>query len=203
MTASSWSPSACSAVSWVSRRTSISGCASMRSIRYADIDLLSRSPRTSCVTRAFCVREVEHGLAGRIACADDDDVLPRALPRLAPAGAVVDPVADELVESVQVELAPVHAGGGEDDGGCDLVPAFHDEPDRLVGAVHAASPDAAQEHQLGAEPLGLAAGEAGELGAADPVGEAEEVLDARGVGRLAAGDVADRRPAVLRPSEAA
>ena len=70
------------------------------------------------------------------------------------------------------------------------MPALHDQPDRLVGAVHAASPDPVQEHQLGPESLGLAPGEAGELGAADPVGEAEEVLDAGGVGGLAARHVA-------------
>ena len=69
-------------------------------------------------------------------------------------------------------------------------PLSHDQPHRLVGAVHAASPDPVQEHQLGPEALGLAPGEAGQLGAADPVGEAEEVLDAGGVGGLAAWDVA-------------
>ncbi len=63
-------------------------------------------------------------------------------------------------------------------------------PTGSSAAAHVASPDPVQEHQLGPESLCLAAGEAGELGAADPVGEAEEVFDAGCVGRLAAGDVA-------------
>src|SRR5882724_9801482 len=46
------------------------------------------------------VREVEHGLAGRIAGAHDDDALTSALGCLAAAGAVIDAVAEELVDAV-------------------------------------------------------------------------------------------------------
>ena len=41
----------------------------------------------------------------------------------------------------------------------------------LAGASSSAARDAAQDHQLGAEALGLAAGQPGQLGAADPVRE--------------------------------
>ena len=62
--------------------------------------------------------------------------------------------------------------------------------------------DAAQKHELRSEALGLAAGEPRELGAADPVGETEEVLDQRRVRRLPARHVTVEHQ-VYSPSEAA
>ena len=146
------------------------------------------------------VREVQDGLAGGVPRPDDHDVLAGALSCLAAAGAVVDAVADQVVEAVQVEPGPVHARGRQDDRGCHFGAVLEDQPDRLVVPVHPAAADAAHEHQLRAEPFCLAGRQPRELGPADPVRKAEEVLDHRRVGRLAAGHivVADERREAVR-----
>ena len=132
------------------------------------------------------VREVEDGLAGRVAGPDHDDVLASALRRLAAPGAVVDPVADEIVDALEVEPCPIHAWSREDDGRRHLGVVLEDQPDRLLMPVHPAAADASHEQKFGAESLGLAARQPSELRAADPVGEAEEVLDHRRVRGLTA-----------------
>jgi len=55
-----------------------------------------------------------------------------------------------------------------------------------VGSARAAARHATQHHELGAEALRLAACKPAQLGAPDPVGEAEEILDQRRVRRLPA-----------------
>ena len=101
--------------------------------------LLRRSPRTSIVTRARLVRKVEDGLAGRVAGAHDHDVLARALRRLAPAGSVVDAVADQVVDAVKVEPCPVHPRRREYDRGGHLRAVVDEQPDGLVKTVHPAT----------------------------------------------------------------
>jgi len=69
----------------------------------------------------------------------------------------------------------------------------------LVVALEPAALDALQEHQLGAEAFGLPTGQPRQLGTADPVREAEEVLDHGRVRGLSPGHIAvehDRREAV-------
>jgi len=77
--------------------------------------------------------------------------------------------------------------------GARTVPAGELELEAPVVGVVTAD-DRAQQRQVGAESLRLAAGEAGELGAGDPTRKAEEVLDSRRVRGLAARDVALASP---------
>ena len=131
------------------------------------------------------VAEVHHGLAGGVARADHDHVVAAALRGLAAPGAVVAPAPEQLVHAGELEPPPAHARRGEQHVGRDLVPAC-DRDDGLAAVGDPAAHDAAQEHQLRAEFLRLAAGQPGELGPADTLREAEEVLDQRGVRGLAA-----------------
>ncbi len=63
------------------------------------------------------------------------------------------------------------------------------ERHRRSPRIERAVDDGPHQDELGAEALRLATGETGQLGAADPVHEAEEVLDQGGVRRLPAGHV--------------
>ena len=95
---------------------------------------------------------------------------------------------------------PVHARRRQYDRRGHLRAVVEDQLDGLVVAVQPAARDAAQEHQLGAEAFRLPTGQPRQLGAADPVREAEEVLDHRRVRGLAARHVAGRRRSSTRPS---
>src|SRR5204863_8534777 len=108
-----------------------------------------------------------------------------ALRRLAAPRPVVRAAPEQLVHPVELEPPPLHPWRGEQDVGADLV-AAGDLHHAARGVVTAAD-HAAQQDELGAELLGLAPREPRELRAADALGEAEEVLDQRGVRRLAAG----------------
>ncbi len=146
--------------------------------------------------------EVHHRLPCRVPGADDHHLLTGALHGFAAARAVVDAVADQLVDPVQLEAAPIHPGCREHDSGGDLGTVVEDQGGLLVDlALEPASLDAGQKVELRAELLRLAPGQPGELRPADPVGEAEVVLDHRGVRSLAPGDVAiedDGREAIRR-----
>ena len=132
------------------------------------------------------VGQVHHGLARGVAGAHHDDRQAAALRRLAAPGAVVDAAAEQRLDALDVQPAPDHARGDERDPRLDLVAAAQRERERPVGPAAPAALDAAQHHELGAEALRLAAREPAQLGAADAVGEAEEVLDHRRVRGLAA-----------------
>ena len=134
------------------------------------------------------VREVHDRLAGRVARADDDHRVAAAARGLAAPGAVVDAAAEPGLDPVDVERAPVHPRRGDHHVRGHLV-AAGDVELRALGR-HPAAGHAAQQHQLGAEALGLAPRQPREVRALDAAGEAEEVLDLGGVGGLAARDVA-------------
>src|SRR6185436_14845209 len=104
-----------------------------------------------------------------------------ALGGLAAACPVVHAATDEVVQPWQVQPAPIHPRRREHDGGPDLDAAFDVKVDLLLRVVQAAADRAAQDHDLGAELLRLAPCLPRELGAPDPVREAEEVLDHRGM----------------------
>ena len=70
----------------------------------------SESPRHEERDRARMAGEEERGLPGRVARADDVDVEAVRGGRLAAGGAVVDALADQPLEAVDVEVAPRHAG---------------------------------------------------------------------------------------------
>ena len=145
-----------------------------------------------------CIPQVHRGLSRGVPGADDEDVVAAALSGLAAPGAVVDPAAEQLVDAVDLEPPPLHPRGGEGDVGRHLVAAVDGQAHRGARRQRAAD-DAAEQDQLGAEALRLATGQPCQLGAADALREAEEVLDQRGVRRLSARDVAvedDGRQAV-------
>ena len=124
------------------------------------------------------VGEVHHRLPGRVARADHDHVVAAALGGLAAPRPVVDAALEQLVDARERQPAPDHPGGGEHHVCGELVAAGEREA-LLPGGRDRAADDAALQDQLGAEALRLAAGEPGELRAADAVDEAEEVLDQR------------------------
>ena len=134
------------------------------------------------------VRQVEDRLPGGVARADHDHVVAAALRRLAAPGAVVDAAPEQALDAVDVELAPLHPGRRQRDLGRDRAAVAQLEGD-APGAV-APVPSTACRRRSSAPALRLAPGKPGQLGAADSLGKAEEVLDHRGVGGLPAGHLA-------------
>ena len=136
---------------------------------------------------------------GRPSCQPaGDDVVIAALGRLAAAGAVVDAAfrAAPRCPRHSSRRQTMPGGGDHDVGASSYVAARRRRVARVSARVDAGCRSTPRRMiKLGAEALGLPPGEPRELGAADPVREAEEVLDQRGMRRLAAGDVAlERRP---------
>src|SRR3954451_8109375 len=82
-------------------------------------------------------------------------------------------------------MPPLHAAGGDHDRRRDLDAALDVHLEWLAPTAASAG-DAQPDDQLRTEALGLTPRQARELGAADPAGEAEEVLDHRRVGGLTA-----------------
>ena len=140
--------------------------------------------------------EEERGLAGRVAGADDVDVLAVDVARLAARRAVEEALAREPLEARDRQLAPGDAAGEDDRLRADHVAAV--EVDLLGGRVDPL--ELAGHEDLGAEPAGLLERAAGELVAGDAVGEAEVVLDPRRRAGLAARRLAldDERAQALR-----
>ena len=112
-------------------------------------------------------------------------VVAAALHRLAPAGAVVDAAAEQLLHALDLEPPPVHPRRGDHDVGAHLGRRWR-ASSRGPRPSSSGCRDAAQHQELRAEALRLPAGEPRQLGAADAVREAEEVLDQRRVRGLAA-----------------
>ena len=83
----------------------------------------SASPRQRIVTRAGVAGEEQRGLTGRVAGADDVDVEPVRVGRLAAGRAVVDALADQPVDARDREVPPGHAGGEDDRARAQLVAA--------------------------------------------------------------------------------
>ena len=106
------------------------------------------------VTLRACAREVHRGLAGRVACADDVDVEPVRVRRLAARRAVEDALPREAVEALDREPPPRHAAGEDDRLRAQDVAAVQmDVARRRVDAG-----DRARDEDLGAEPPRLLEG---------------------------------------------
>jgi hypothetical protein len=129
---------------------------------------------------ARVLREVERGLSRGVARADDVDVEPVDLRRLAARGAVRDPFACEAVEAVDVQLSPRDSAGEDDRRRAQDVAAV--ETHMVVDGVDVR--DLPRDDDLGAEPPCLLQRPSGELVAGDAAREAEIVLDARRRARL-------------------
>lgn len=170
----------------------------MRWTRYADIDFPSRSPLTTIVTRAPALPRWTTAWPAELPAPTTKTSSPPHLRGLAAAGPVVDAAAEQFLHALDLESPPVHAGGGEHDVGGDLLPAG-DPDNRRPAGLQLPAGDPVENQQLSSEALGLPAGPPCKLRAADAVRKAEEVLDQRGVGGLAAGHLAleyNRREAV-------
>ena len=133
-------------------------------------------------------RQVHGGLAGGIAAPDDDHVAVLAGGGLASARPVVDPAAEQLVDALDLEPAPDHPGAGDADRRLHRDAVVDDGLEAAAG-FRVSAGDGVADRQFGPEAFRLAPGEAGQLGAADALGEAEEVLDQGRVGRLPARQV--------------
>jgi hypothetical protein len=132
-------------------------------------------------------RQVDGGLAGRVGAAHDVHVLVLAPLGLGERRAVEDARPGHLRTAGGVEL-PVGDASREDDRlGADRTAVG--QPQRLSRPVHLEGGGLAGGQQLGAELDGLPPRAVGELTAGYAVGEAEVVLDPRGLARLAAGRV--------------
>ena len=159
--------------------------------------LFSRpSPRQRIVTRARVRREEHRRLSRRVARADDVDVEPVHVRRLAACGAVRDALADEPVEALDRELPPRDAAREDDRPPAEHVAAVEVHLTR----VRVDARDRARDEDLGAEPPRLLERAARELVAGDARREAEVVLDPRRRAGLAARGLAldDDRPQPLR-----
>ena len=155
-----------------------------RSIRYFEPVLFRFSPRTTIDTRrakrAKCIAAWQR----RVSAADDEHVLVAAELGLAGAGAVVEARAAEAFLPLDLQLVVLDTGradrGARDDPGAVLEHAGAHALREV--AAHAC----ARDENLGAEAVRLLARAVGEVRAADPVGEAEIVLDPGAAPRLAA-----------------
>ena len=145
-------------------------------------------PRTAIVTRAPALARFIDRLSGGVTRSDHDHVVAAALRGLASPRPVVDATFEQFVDVWKLEPPPDHPGGGEDHMRGQLVAAGEGESLVAVRGDRTAD-DAALQDELGAKALRLATCQPGELGAADAVDEPEEVLDQRGVRRLATGHV--------------
>ena len=134
------------------------------------------------------VGKVEGALAGRVAGADDEDVLAGAAHRLGHGRAVVHAAALELGRAAGGQLPPVDAGGQHERGAREL--AAVGQLEDLVGAVLAERRDLDRRQDLDAEPLGLGHAAAREVGAGEAGREAEVVLDPARRAGLPAGRLA-------------
>ena len=177
VTAASRSPSSCNSVSWelevhVDQRVSLDALDQV--VRHGLAEPVAANEHRHA---RGLVREIQDGLTGRVAGADDHDALARALRRLAATRAVVHAATEQLVDAVEIEAAPIHSRRREDDGRSDLGAVAEAQRDRLVVTVEPAPVNRPQERQLRAELLRLPPREPRELRAADSAGKAEEVLD--------------------------
>src|SRR5262249_351309 len=116
--------------------------------------------------------EVERRLAGRVPRPDEEDIEPLGVAGFAPRRTVVDALADQSIDSLDLEATPAHAGG-EDDGPCaEHVVTIEED----LAGLGVDAEDLAGDEDLGAEALRLVERADGKLVAGHPVGEAEVVL---------------------------
>src|SRR3569623_166881 len=132
------------------------------------------------------IGEMHGGLPGRIAAADDVDLLALNEGRLASAGAVIHTGAEQTVFVGEAEPAVFDAGRADSSMGDDAGAVFEVD-DAFAGLEFGAHPLARQQN-LHSELAGLFPRPFGEFGAADAGGEAQVVFD---IG-AAAGLTADR-----------
>ena len=154
----------------------------------ATCDVLERRPAHQHHDPLGVAREVERRLAGGVGGADDVHVLALDLGGLARAGAVVDAASGELVEPVGVEPAVGDAGGDDHGARLDLAPpssstARTGPRDSKPTTSRASTISAPNRRDLGDGALG-------EVGPAEPLREAEVVLDRRALAGLPAGRLA-------------
>ena len=143
-------------------------------------------PRTAIVARAPAFAEMHDRLAGGVARTHDDDRIAAALRRLAAPRTVVHAASQQLLDAIELQAPPNHSRGGDQNRRLHLVAAGHVDHKRAAHATATAGHTTQHEH-LRAEPLRLAPRHPCQLGAPDPVGEAEEVLDQGCVRGLPAG----------------
>ena len=174
------------------------GVSSIRSGQVARHVLVEVVAADHEVDLADLAGEVDGGLAGGVAAADDHDVRPAAHLRLDRSRGVVDAAALEPLAPLDAEQAIVGAGGDQQAPGRDRLAAV--EVEHGMPLVERQAGDLRGDGQARAELVGLHDGALGQLGAGDAGGEAEVVLDAHAAAGLAPG----RRSSttVLRPSEA-
>ena len=123
-------------------------------------------------------------LAGRVATAHHRHGVPAAQHRLHLRRGVVHARALEVLEPRYVELAVARPGGDEEGARRDLPGVV--VADHVLAVALLEARRRARHVDLGAELLRLDRPALGQLGAGDPGGEAEVVLDPRGGGGLAA-----------------
>ena len=117
--------------------------------------------------------QVDRGLAGRIAGADDIDVLARHGASLRGRRAVEDPGADQGLQFRHAEAAPGDAGGDDDRAGLDLTAGgVHDERCAVGGQAIGRT-----EREAGPEQPRLVDRPHGQVIAGQAVGEPEVVAD--------------------------
>ena len=145
-----------------------------------------RTSRWTCARRTALGQE-HHRLPGRVAAADHRDILCVVEVRFHRRAGVVDPRAGKAVRAVGLQAPPTHPQGQQQDPTADFRPAV-----QLQRVPVAARPGGGQlfdgdrgDHP-GAELEHLQNAARRQVGPAQPGGEADEVLDARGAAGLPA-----------------
>ena len=133
--------------------------------------------------------EVHGGLAGGVGTADEEDLGVLARDGLGLRSAVVEAGTRERLRARNVEHAVGDAGGDDADQAADLAAVSHGE--EMVGAIATQGADLLC-HELRPETACLQIGALAEFFAAEAVGEAEVVFDAR------AGSLPGRRVRLIR-----
>ena len=159
------------------------GASSSASIRYRDMLSASDAPRTTTVTRRVA-GEVERGLAGGVAAADDVDVLARESLRLGRRGAVVDAGALQLGETRCLEPAVLDAEREHDRPGGDGDAVGGVDGEAAVEQLEL--DDALRQPEARPEQPRLLVGALRELAARESAREAEVVPDQRARAGLSA-----------------
>ena len=146
-------------------------------------------------------RQVRRRLAGRVAASDHDHVLAAAALGVGRHGGVVDAGAREPRDVVGRELAPARPGGDDDRAGERVLAVVEVDADEPLGAARELD-RAVEARQDRVEAPRLQRRLARQLGAGDPGGEAEVVLDPRARPGLAAGRprLGHERPQPLGPA---
>src|SRR5205823_5365284 len=138
-----------------------------------------RRPAYQQRDRSRVVREEHGGLAGRVAAADQEDVLTHGSQRLGARGAVVHAATEQRIAPGNFELAPVDAARDDDALRRDAVAAVESHGAKLPFRVAVDAADFASDHDLGAEALRLSERAPTELVARNAGRKTEIVLDPR------------------------